>query len=330
VAGWAYQFVAELNFARESWTAPVDVERVRAEQDANVVAAEQVKVLLGRLGRGGSCPLFVFDAGYDPVKVQQGLEGSRCQILVRLRAGRRFYGDPSLTGPPAKTGRPRRHGPKMKCNDPVTWPQPSAEHVCEDAGHGTVRVRAWSELHPKVQNHEGRGGRGLLPIVVGTLILVEVERLPRGERRREPRVLWLWWHDEGEPDLDLLWRSYVRRFDLEHTFRFLKQNMGWSTPRVPHPDQADRWTWLVLAAFTQLRLARACVADQRLPWGLPWERRYDIGRLTPVRVHRVVSALLAHVGTPAKPPKPCGRSPGRPKGRLSGRAKRYPAIKRAA
>jgi len=326
VVGWAYQFVAQLGFARESWTAPVDVERVRPEQDANVVAAEQVKALLGRLGRREALPLFVFDAGYDPVKVQQGLEGSPCQILVRLRAGRRFYGDPSLAGPPAKTGRPRRHGPKMKCNDPSTWPKPSAEHVCEDAGHGTVRVRAFSELHPKVQNHEGRGGRGLLPIVVGTLILVEVERLPRGERRREPRVLWLWWHGEGEPDLDLLRRSYVRRFDLEHTFRFLKQSMGWSTPRVRRPDQADRWTWLVLAAFTQLRLARACVADMRLPW----ERRYDTGRLTPVRVHRVVSALLAHVGTPAKPPKPCGRSPGRPKGRLSGRAERYPAIKRAA
>ena len=33
VAGWAYQFVARLNFARESWTAPVDVERVRPAQE---------------------------------------------------------------------------------------------------------------------------------------------------------------------------------------------------------------------------------------------------------------------------------------------------------
>jgi len=82
----------------------------------------------------------------------------------------------------------------------------------------------------------------------------------------------------------------------------------------------------VVAAFTQLSLARAGVADRRLPW----ERRYDIGRLTPVRVHRVVSTLLAGLGTPAKPPKPCGRSPARPKGRLSGRAKRYPAIKKTA
>src|SRR4051812_33326541 len=81
VAGWAYQFVAQLNFERESWIAPVDVRRVRPAQDANVVAAEQIEALLARLGVVGEAavPLFVFDAGYDPVKVQQGLEGSPCQ-----------------------------------------------------------------------------------------------------------------------------------------------------------------------------------------------------------------------------------------------------------
>ena len=328
VAGWAYQWIAQLGFARESWTAPVDARRVRPEEDANSVAAGQMGALLGRLGKRGAAPLFVFDAGYDPVKLQQGLEGSPCQILLRLRAGRRFYGDPSLCDPPANPGRPRRHGPKMKCSDPSTWPEPSAEHACEDAGYGAVRVRAWAEMHPKVQNHAGKGSRGPLPIAVGTLVLVEVERLPRGERRREPRVLWLWWHgpEETEPDLGLIWRAYVRRFDLEHTFRFLKQGMGWTTPRVRHPEQADRWSWLVLAAYVQLRLARALVADLRLPW----ERRYGAGRLTPVRVHRAVSSFLAHLGTPAKAPKPCGRSPGRPKGSLSGRADRHPAVKKAA
>ncbi len=330
VAGWAYQFIAQINFVRESWVAPMDVERLRPAQDANEVAAEQVKAFVRLLAREKqeerATPLFVFDAGYDPVKVQQGLEGTPCQILVRLRAGRRFFADPSLAGPPAPTGRPRRHGPKMKCKDPSTWPQPSTEYICEDSGYGTVRVRAWAKLHPKVCSHEGRGSRGPLPIVVGTLVLVEVERLPRGERRREPKKLWLWWHGEGEPDLGLLWRAYIRRFDLEHTFRFLKQSMGWTTPRVRYPEQADRWTWLVVAAFNQLRLARAHVADLRLPW----ERHYDTARLTPVRVHRVVSALLAELGTPAKPPKPCGRSPGRPKERFSGQAKRYPAVKKAA
>ena len=78
VAGWAYQFIAQLNFVRESWTAPVDVERVPPAEDANTVAIEQVKGLLGRLPKGeaAAVPLFVFDAGYDPVKLQQGLEES--------------------------------------------------------------------------------------------------------------------------------------------------------------------------------------------------------------------------------------------------------------
>jgi hypothetical protein len=233
VAGWAYQFIARVNFLRESWTAPVDVQRLPPTEDANELACEQVKGLLARLPKeeATAVPLFVFDAGYDPVKLQQGLEEQRAQILVRLRAGRCFYADPP---PPAPTGRHPRHGPKMKCADPSTWPEPSAERTCQDSGYGTVRVRAWAGLHPRVQNHAGRGSRGPTPIVRGTLVLVEVERLPRGERRREPRVLWLWWHggpDEITPEiLDLLWRAYARRFDIEHTFRFLKQSFGWSTP----------------------------------------------------------------------------------------------------
>ena len=103
MAGWAYQFIAKLNFVRESWTAPVDALRVHPAEDANVVATEQVKALLSRLGRGEADPLFVFDAGYDLLKVQQGLEGWPCQILVRLRAGRCFRADPYLAGPPAHT-----------------------------------------------------------------------------------------------------------------------------------------------------------------------------------------------------------------------------------
>ena len=77
VAGWAYQFIAQLDFVRESWTAPVDVRRVRPGQDANEVAAEQVKAFL-RLWHEEErvIPLFVFDAGYDPVKLQQGAAGA--------------------------------------------------------------------------------------------------------------------------------------------------------------------------------------------------------------------------------------------------------------
>jgi hypothetical protein len=113
---------------------------------------------------------------------------------------------------------------------------------------------------------------------------------------------------------------------IEHTVRFAKQNLGWTTPRPRHPEQADRWTWLVLAAHAQLRLARAVVADARLPW----ERPRPPGRLSPVRVCRGFPRLLVRLGSPAATPKPAGRSPGRPRGRCCGPAMRYPAIKKPA
>jgi hypothetical protein len=75
VAGWAYQLIAGLSFECDSWVAPTDARRVRPEEDANEVAVAQVKdFLLGRQpGTRGAVPLFVFDAGYDPVKLQRGL-----------------------------------------------------------------------------------------------------------------------------------------------------------------------------------------------------------------------------------------------------------------
>lgn len=323
VAGWAYQLVAELSFERDSWVAPLDARRVRPEEDANDVAVEQVGELLGRSPHRGAPPLFVFDAGYDPVKLQRGLEGHRAHVLVRLHSNRAFYAAPE-EAEPRPVGRPRRHGKKFALPDPATWTPPSAEHRCRTEEYGTVRVRAWSGLHPKTRRIGERYGCEKAPIVRGTVVLVEVGKLPR--ETRKPKKLWLWFSGEDEPDLDLLWRAYVRRFDLEHTIRFLKQTLEWTAPRVRHPEQADRWTWLVLAAYAQLRLARSCVADRRLPWERPQRHR----RLTPCRVLRGFAALLAAVGTPAKAPKPCGRSPGRPKGRLSGRAERHPALKKTA
>ena len=111
---------------------------------------------------------------------------------------------------------------------------------------------------------------------------------------------------------------------LEHTVRFVKQTLGWITPRPRTPEQADRWTWLVLAAYTQLRLARQVVADTRLPW----ERPRPAERLSPARVRRGFPRLLCTLGSPAATPKPSGRSPGRPKGSHRGPATRHPAIKK--
>jgi hypothetical protein len=324
IAGWAFQWIAQLGFDRDSWTAPVDACRLHPLEDTDQTAAAQVRALLGRLDAGGRVPLFVFDAGYDSAQLTFDLADVPAAVLVRLRSDRCFYADPPPAARSPKGGRPRRHGAKFNCADPTTWPTPTATLVCQDDQYGSVTVQAWAGLHPKQQRHPGHGSGGPRPIVRGTILRVQVERVPA--RTRPPKVLWLWWAGpQGvQLDLDLAWRAYIRRFDLEHTVRFCKQTLGWTTPRPRTPEQADRWTWLVLTGYGQLRLARQATGDQRLPW----ERPRPQPRLSPMRVRRGFPQLLVRLGSPAAAPKPAGCPPGRPKGRCTGPATRYPAIKK--
>jgi hypothetical protein len=328
VTGWSYAWLAQLSFAHDSRTAPLDVQRVPAGGDAHAVAAAQIWELVEHRPAAGPVPLCVFAAGYDPETLARELvelDGERVAVLVRLRSGRCFYADPPPPASP-KVGRPQRHGQKFACADEPTWWAPSAQHREQHAQYGRVQVRAWAGVHAKSQNHPARGARRTKPTVRGTLVLVEGERLPR--QTRIPKRLWLWWRGPGQPDPAVLWRAYVRRFDLEHSYRFCKQTLNWTTPRVRTPQQADRWTWLVVLAYTQLRLARRTIADVHLPWEAP--QRRDRPVLTPARVRQAFPQLLVTLQTPANAPKPCGRSPGRPTGARSGPAPRCPALENAA
>jgi len=328
VAGWSYQWICQLGWASDSWTAPLDMARIAPDQDATKATSEQICRLVGLLPDDGEVPLFVFDAGYNPIAIGHDLAEERCECLTRIRDDRVFYADPPpRPNRPAQTGgRPPRHGRRFKCSDRRTQRKPDERLVASDPRYGTVKVVAWHGLHPRVI---GRGRwadyGGAPPIVRGTVIRVEVEHLPKPTSGTK-KTLWLFWSGSGEPDLDRCWRAYLRRFDIEHTFRFIKNTMGWTTPSLCTPEQADRWSWLIVAALTQLRLARRLVDDLRLPW----ERPRDPGALTPARVRRGFRRLRATIGTPASPPKSTKAGPGRPKGTRKPPRKRYPPVKRAA
>jgi hypothetical protein len=64
-------------------------------------------------------PIFVFDAGYDPVKLQRALEGCPARILVRLHSNRVFNAAPEEVQPKL-VGRPRRHGKRFDLKDPAS------------------------------------------------------------------------------------------------------------------------------------------------------------------------------------------------------------------
>ncbi|HYO85440.1 MAG TPA: NF041680 family putative transposase [Dermatophilaceae bacterium] len=323
VAGWSYQWITQLGWANDSWTAPMDARRICPTQNTTQVTATQVRGLLARLGEGEHEPMFVFDAGYDPIALTHELVDVHAAIVVRIRDDRVFHTDPTPATPGTR-GRHRRHGQRVKLNDPTTWPAPDHESVATDDRYGAVTVTAWHGLHPKLGRRGNWAEFEEPPIVTGTVVRVDVQHLPKPTSRTK-KTLWLWVAGP-EPDLEVCWRAYLRRFDIEHTFRFVKNTLGWTTPSLRTPEQADRWTWLVIAAYTQLRLARPIVEDIRLPW----ERQRQPGRLTPARVRRGFRRLTPTLGTPASPPKSLSPGPGRPKGTRREPRTRHPAIKKAA
>jgi len=326
VAGWSYQWISQLEFTPDSWTAPCDVMRIPPTADTTNATVEQVQRLVALLD-DGDVPMFVFDAGYDPIAISYELTATRAQVLCRIRDDRVFHSDaPQRPNRPAGTGgRPPRHGQRFKCSQPSTWTEPAATLRTSDPRYGAVTVQAWPGLHPKLFRRGHWIGHDTAPIVKGTVIRVEVEHLPKPTARTN-KTLWLWWSGPDQPDLDLCWRAYLRRFDIEHTFRFAKNTLGWTTPSVCTPAQADRWTWLIVAAYTQLRLARHLIDDHRLPW----ERPRSPHQLTPARVRRGFRRLAAATRTPARPPKPTRAGPGRPKGTRRPPRTRHPAIKKTA
>jgi hypothetical protein len=57
IAGWAYQWIAHVSFARDSWTAPVDARRLHPVDDTDQTAAAQIHALLARFPASGAVPL---------------------------------------------------------------------------------------------------------------------------------------------------------------------------------------------------------------------------------------------------------------------------------
>ena len=196
------------------------------------VAATQIRAVLQRLPHPGQTPIFVFDAGYDAVQLAQLLGDLPIGLLVRLRSNRCFYAKPTpgLTG-----GHPRWHGDKFVCRDPRTWWDPMYECLLDDPHYGQVHIQAWPEVLAKPDRHATRGTYQRRPLIPGTLIRITVTKLPK--QTRDPKPLWLFWHSPALPDLERIWYAYHARFQLEHTFKFVRYQLNWTTPVFAIPNR---------------------------------------------------------------------------------------------
>jgi len=303
--GHTYSTLAWIPEAQGSWALPLRHERMTSFETPASRAAFQLKQVTRQLTLR---PLAIYDRGYGNASFVNQTAAIEADLLLRLASNRCVYGTPPAYG---GRGAPAKHGHKMKLNDPETWSLPTETIEVEDAKLGQVRVTLWREYHFRKA-----------PKRTMAVIRVEVLAPHNGKRRLQP--MWLAWLGKTMPPLETLWLSYLRRFAVEHWYRFAKQRLFWTQPQFSSLPASERWSDLMPLLSWQLWLAREECMDHPLPWQAPQDS------LSPGRVAQAFAGILAAIGTPAPPPKQRGKSPGRAKGEKPSPRPRYPTVKKRA
>ena len=302
--GWHFSTVVVLDIAASSWTYQLDHQRVASDSTAIEVAEKQLKRLVPLLPKK---TIVILDRGYDANWLWCRCSALGINTLIRLKTNRCLYRPaPAPTG---KKGSPRKDGDKLQPKDVTTHDPADGSWKGSDDKDRPVEVSWWRHLHVKE-------ARWL------DLTVVRVIRPHATNKERDPRISWFVWIGDETIDLAQVALGYALRFGQEHGYRFDKQALMWEKPRLRTPEQFERWSHIVAIAHNHLVLARDRV---EVDW-YPWENKR--GKLTPQQVRRGMHKLLASLGTPAHPPHPRGKSKGRSVGVKSGKAKRFPVVRK--
>lgn len=157
-----------------------------------------------------------------------------------------------------------------------------------------------------------------------SLSLIRVTRHGATNKKGDPRISWFIWVGEKLLALEKVAQTHQWRFSLEHTFRFKKQDLRWEQARLGSPEQVELWSQVVSFVMNELVLAQPL----NQAYLRPWERQ--VRKASPQQVRRGMGTIISELGTPARPPKPRGKAPGRAVGAVVKRAERHPVVKKGA
>lgn len=301
--GYGYSTIAWIPETEGSWALPLRHERITSWENPIDKAVRQLKLVCQHLP---SRPITLWDIEYGCAPFVIKTANINADKLMRLRSNLCLWGEPPTY---SGRGKPRVHGDKFKLNDASTWTDSTQIIELEDEKLGKLRIRLWRNKHFRLSPHH-------------PMSIILVERLRVDDSPRINKPMWLAFVGEEIPPLSELWKLYLRRFAVDHWYRFLKQRLHWTLPKLSTPQQCDRWSDLMPIISWELWLARDIVNDNPLPW------QKAITQLTPGRVAQAMPGILIHVSTPAKPPKPRGKSPGWKTGEQRQRRIRYPIVKK--
>ena len=314
-----------------SWLLPFIISRVGSAQTKNEAGVGQVKQLLSdpTLPFAAALNVLVGDSDYSSVWFLGPLAAYENLVTVTRAANNRvFYRQPEPWPPDHKPGQghPTWYGAPFRLQEPATWGEPdetlSTPYTTRRGKTYTLHLEGWHDLLMR--------GKRDLPMHQHPFTLVRARLLDAQGKPVFKRPLWLLALGERRYDLSLLdiWQAYEQRVDLEHFFRFGKQKLLLDAYQTPVVEHEENWWQLVQLAYLQLYLARDLAETLPRPWEKHLLKVAQRAIASPAMVLRVFERIISQLGTPAKAPKPRGKSPGRAQGHKPGPRKRHPVIKK--
>lgn len=282
-AGWSYSLLAAQT---NDGITPLSFERVKPDDELHEFTVQQMKNIVDL--DPDVTHLLVGDAGYSATTLTLKVRemGLPVTILTRLATNRVYWKDVPDDAPPKK-GVKQKHGEKLVLKNPNQGPVPDqVNSFTYDAK--IVKVRCWNGFHQNLKKqHSATKGRSDRPVVSGNVLYFQTEGKSTG--------LWLWYSGNAtEMKPEELYVYYVKRFDIEHGFRFMKQTLGLTRFHTVSTKAADTWIALAFGAYVLVTGLKKYVKPKRLRW----ER--NKGNVTLKMVARGLSeqvlALLRKVG----------------------------------
>ena len=312
------------------WVVPLATRRVAVLNDKELVGAAQMDRLLAdsRLPFEGQLCVEVADTSYSKPAYLAANRGHRALVTItRVRGNRSFYRRARQTTEKAKRGHPTWYGDRFSLKDPSTWHPPDEEvtttRISRRGRRYRVEIQAWHDMLMR-----GKLKPKAIPMHRYPFTLVQVCWYDELGRMVHRRPLWLIVVGERRHELALkdIYEAYQHRSHMEHFFRFGKQKLLLTRFQTPDVCREETWWQLVHLAYAQLWVARPLVHDLPRPWERYLQSR-QTRSITPTIAQRDFGRIIRQLGTPARPPKQRGYSPGRPKGMRFRPRQRYSVFK---
>jgi hypothetical protein len=326
-------FPEKLQASAPPWVVPLSLRRVTTQETKRSVGVQQVKLLLNdqTLPFHQQLCVQVVDSEYSVASyLGEMAEHENLVTIARVRSNRVFYKIPPPRPASPSRGHPIWYGARFDLKDSGTWKEPDEVVQTTYTNHlgriYEVQLECWHNLLMT--------GTREYPMHQHPFTLIRARVFNEANKQIFQRPLWLLVIGQRRKELSLTedWEAYQRRYDVEHFFRFGKQRLLMTAYQTPEVQHEENWWQLAQLAYVQLWLTR-CLAEA-MP--RPWERylpqfktQTENQEASPSMVQRDFGRIIQEIGTPAKVPKPRGKSPGRTKGDRQKPRKRRKVIRKS-